>query len=495
MLSSIAAGKSAAVTLGADMTGELSVQKNTTATLDLNGHTITGTSNITAEPYPYDGNPVIKNAGNLTVSGSGNMHAARTYDSAVYNTNSGTAVLNGGTYEADGWYALHNEGTMTVSSGAIVNSAAGHNTSAIINGVTSHGGTSTETAHMTINGGTFTGYYNVVKNGDTCADLTINGGTFTVPANSTCTSQNVIKNYGTCTATINGGTFKNETASGIDHLLAKKTGASDYTVKGGTFSADPSAYVASDYTTSESNGLWTVSQVKHDTTPVENTLTLSASELSLTEGGTGSITATPSDKTQTVKWSSSDSSIAAVAASGNSVTVTAGKDGIATITASVQNNGREAITASCTVEVLLKKGEDVKNGGQSFTPNHIAAGTETMEIVKIDKKAAKVTIPSSVNIDGISYDVTEIAKNLMRSDTHLKSLTIGSKITTIRSGALRGCKNLKHITIKSSKITKVEKTAFKGVNKRCRVNVPNSMISKYRKMLRKAGLSKKAKVY
>ena len=75
------------------------------------------------------------------------------------------------------------------------------------------------------------------------------------------------------------------------------------------------------------------------------TITLSSSNLSLSVGETGFITATTNSQ-QTITWGSADTTIATVDSSGNSVTVTAVSAGTTTITASVETK-----TASCTVTV------------------------------------------------------------------------------------------------------------------------------------------------
>ena len=51
--------------------------------------------------------------------------------------------------------------------------------------------------------------------------------------------------------TVNGGSFEG-------NLLITAKGA--LVVKGGTFDTDPSAYLASGYVATESNGIWTVGQ-------------------------------------------------------------------------------------------------------------------------------------------------------------------------------------------------------------------------------------------
>uniref|UniRef100_UPI002ED67CDE hypothetical protein n=1 Tax=Aminicella lysinilytica TaxID=433323 RepID=UPI002ED67CDE len=278
------------------------VPENKNITIDLNGHNITGLEGAAANPY--DNEPTIKNAGTLTIDGSGTVSSARTYDAAVYNTNTGTATLNGGTYEAANWYSLRNEGNMIINSGVTASTDNSQSTTTVINGVTRHGGTSTVTAHMTINGGTFTGYYNVIKNGDNYAVLTINGGEFTVPAGSSW-DNHVLNNCNNCVAKINGGTFINKTSTdnAVANVLAKhETAAKDFVVTGGTFSADPSTYVASGYVVSKSGSNYAVSayippktNTDTTTTPTGTVKTTTTTTPDITTTATGQVTATVSD--------------------------------------------------------------------------------------------------------------------------------------------------------------------------------------------------------
>ncbi|MBO4864503.1 MAG: Ig-like domain-containing protein [Eubacterium sp.] len=135
----------------------------------------------------------------------------------------------------------------------------------------------------------------------------------------------------------------------------------------------------------------------------------------------------------------------------------------------------------------------------------------------VSDSATKVVIPAEVTINGKSYKVTEIAKNAFAGNSKLKSVTIGSnvetigdnafkncksltkivipsKVKTIGKNAFAGCKKLKTITIKSKKLTKIGKKAFKTIKKGATFKCPKAKKSKYKKLLKKSGLPKKAKV-
>ncbi len=88
--------------------------------------------------------------------------------------------------------------------------------------------------------------------------------------------------------------------------------------------------------------------------------------------------------------------------------------------------------------------------------------------------------------------------------TGLKEIVIPSKVTKFytknkrtyesMSPLFKNCKKLKRITIKSRKIKSVYRYAFSYVTKKTTIRVPKSKLKTYKKMFRKAGLSKKVKV-
>ncbi len=123
--------------------------------------------------------------------------------------------------------------------------------------------------------------------------------------------------------------------------------------------------------------------------------------------------------------------------------------------------------------------------------------SRTVEYVgPMSKKGSKVTIPSTVKIDGKTYKVTSIAKNAFKNNSYVKSVTIGKYVKTIGKRAFYGCKKLKTITINTKKLTTktVGKQAFKGTPKSVRVKVPKSKYKAYKKLLISKGIYKKAKI-
>lgn len=106
-------------------------------------------------------------------------------------------------------------------------------------------------------------------------------------------------------------------------------------------------------------------------------------------------------------------------------------------------------------------------------------------------------IPDTVAIDGVVYKVTSIGEKAFYKNTALKKIVIGSCVEKISSKAFYGCTSLNNIVINSTKISngKVGANAFKKVNKNVKVYVPALKYKAYKKLLKKAGVGSKAKIY
>lgn len=188
----------ATITLAGDAKGDVVIPAGKTITLDLGGHKLTNVSGNT-----------ITNEGTLTITGTGTVDNVTNGKAALVNY--GTAALNGGNFTrskenpennknnggGNSYYTILNDkgATMTINEGVTV-SNVGHFSSMLRNG---GDGNTAAVSTMTINGGTFSGGINTVKN-DENGVLTINGGDFSN------TSQVVIMNWNK--AAISDGTFE-----------------------------------------------------------------------------------------------------------------------------------------------------------------------------------------------------------------------------------------------------------------------------------------------
>lgn len=223
------------VELKNDITGSITVPENVTVTLNLGSHKLTNT----------DGQHTITNNGTLTITGGGTVDNVSHARAAVYNNVGATATLGAASYTrslengvskedngGNSYYNVVNQGTMTIESGAVVEQS-GHFSSLIENGwYDGTQNTNKAASKLTINGGSFSGGINTIKNDD-WGDLTIEGGTFSN------TSQAAILNWNV--ATISNGDFSvsddaecvvmNGCAPGSD------SDKGELTVTGGTFKA------------------------------------------------------------------------------------------------------------------------------------------------------------------------------------------------------------------------------------------------------------------
>lgn len=185
-----------------------------------------------------NGDHTISNKGTLTVTGSGTVENVSSGKGALANYPGATAILKGCTFTGNTWYVIKNLGTLTMSGADLVQKDAG--SSAIDNGFYGNRGDAGDlgvkppvdnTITLTINGGTFSGGMNTVKNDD-YGVLIINDGTFEN------TDGPAVLNWNE--ATINGGTFTVNNAS--KSVLANSYGgvpqdSGEMTITGGTFTA------------------------------------------------------------------------------------------------------------------------------------------------------------------------------------------------------------------------------------------------------------------
>ena len=280
-----------------NVTENVTIPAAKTITLDLNGMTLTNVDDHT-----------ILNNGNLTIMGTGRVDNISHAKGALYNK--GTVVINGGTFDRsrengmnkgesgqNSWYTIKNVGTMTINDGATVqtagnNAALGKFSSLVSNGyfnandystnkgldqpiLTIDGGTfrgglntikNDDRARLTINGGTFSNYYQAVVQNHNIAEIT--GGTFTAASDAN-TETYGIYNCG-CgagidlgTLTVSGGTFTGATYAVAEvssqnaivnisggqfagtkaAIIKSSTSNATIAISGGKFSSDPSAYV------------------------------------------------------------------------------------------------------------------------------------------------------------------------------------------------------------------------------------------------------------
>lgn len=246
------------VTLLTDTTEDVVIPAGKDITLDLNGKTLTNADDHT-----------IINNGTLTITGDGTVDNTSNGKAALYNNAGAKATLNSGTfdrsYEAgaayndnggNSFYTLKNFGTMIINAGVTVQQdgtnhggTLGRYSSLIANGWQdankANAGKNGEPkvpedgAILTINGGSFIGGLNTIKNDD-CATLTINDGTFTNYTQAAFMNHHI--------ATVNNGKFIADSLYAIYNCGCDATNdIGKLTIKDGTFTGE--LYVCGDYST------------------------------------------------------------------------------------------------------------------------------------------------------------------------------------------------------------------------------------------------------
>ena len=166
---------------------------------------------------------------------------------------------------------------------------------------------------------------------------------------------------------------------------------------------------------------------------------------------------------------------------------TAAKTGVRTYTC--ENCGA---TKKTTIPVLNLVGKTV----QDKTTNGVykVLSKTSVEYTKPIAKRAAVNIPAKVKLSGKTFNVTKISANAFRNNRVMKSLTIGSNVTTIGANAFYGCKNLNTVVIKTAKLTSktVGANAFAKTGAKPVVTVPAKQFNTYKTLLRSKGISTKA---
>ena len=229
------------IKLLADVSEDVTIGKK--ITLDLNDKTLTNKADHTI---------TVKAGASLTITGEGTVDNVTHAKAAIVNY--GTVVLNGGTYTrsqenaennkdsagGNSYYTILNDkgGHMTINAGVTVTNV-GHFSSMIRNGGDEN---STKKSTLIINGGTFSGGINTVKN-DEFGVLEINGGSFSN------TSQYVVMNWNE--AAISSGTFEANTTAKAVLFTAKyheNRAVGELIVTGGTFKTTSDAQALIDDT-------------------------------------------------------------------------------------------------------------------------------------------------------------------------------------------------------------------------------------------------------
>ena len=164
-------------------------------------------------------------------------------------------------------------------------------------------------------------------------------------------------------------------------------------------------------------------------------------------------------------------------------------------TAAPQETAQSSAKQSSVPKTEKKDSKLTDESGATYKVTGTTDKKPTVTYISTKKTGkASITIPSSIEVNGVKYQVTSIADNAFRKNKKLKKITIGKEIVSIGKRAFEGCKNLKEIVIETEKLKAktVGKKAFAKTSSEAVVNVPKKKAKEYKKLLRKRGLSKNA---
>lgn len=286
------------ITLDKDYTEDITIDKE--LTIDLNNHNLT---NKVGDTITVDAK------GNLTITGNGTVDNVTHGKAALSIKENGKATLNGGYFNrskengksgtepgGNSFYTLINHGELIINDGAVVTTASedstlGRYSSLVENGYQSHNG-STNYPTLTINGGTFKGGINTIKNDDNgitniyggkCENYfqacvqnhhktTIYNGEFSADVSSAWS----VLNCGSCASVdaihdahelvIKNGNFKGDVRASVGSVKIEggnfessftQEGDATIEISGGTFNTEVTEY-AGDTLVVENNGAYYV---------------------------------------------------------------------------------------------------------------------------------------------------------------------------------------------------------------------------------------------
>lgn len=94
-----------------------------------------------------------------------------------------------------------------------------------------------------------------------------------------------------------------------------------------------------------------------------------------------------------------------------------------------------------------------------------------------NSRITKISIPSIVRYNGVTYRVTSIWANAFKNKSRLTTVSIGHNVSVIGKNAFYKCKKLKKVTIGTG-LTQINSGAFRGVKKGCTITIRSLKLKK-----------------
>ena len=101
--------------------------------------------------------------------------------------------------------------------------------------------------------------------------------------------------------------------------------------------------------------------------------------------------------------------------------------------------------------------------------------TVAAHFLEVDE-VGKVEIPATVEIDGKTYTVTEIASNAFKDNKELTEVTIPGTVTKIGDGAFAGCEVLRAIYMLAHEPISLTAAEARSLVRRAAENVPSQFV-------------------
>ena len=301
-------------------------------------------------------------------------------------------VINGGTFKGGLKVVSYGDGTTVSVSDTVINATGTYDSLGVVN-VT---GCTAQLNNVTVNGGKYTSFY--IGGG---SNVTVSGGTYTtsdtVEDNQGTEIENPVFYVDNGILKITGGTF-----TGV-YSVNQNDGS--LTITGGTFSADPTKYVASGYSVKESDGKYTVyypSTGGGTTTPSDPGETVTNPDGSTTT----TVTKPDGTVTETTKQPDGSTTVTTTKPDGSSVTTVDNKDGSSSKT-TVSAEGKtesDVKLPSAVVDNAEKNGEAVELPIPEVTASKDADKAPKVTVDLPAGRSAKVEIP----VDNVNAGVVAV---------------------------------------------------------------------------------------
>ena len=94
-----------------------------------------------------------------------------------------------------------------------------------------------------------------------------------------------------------------------------------------------------------------------------------------------------------------------------------------------------------------------------------------------NSRVTKISIPSTVRYNGVTYRVTSIWANAFKKKSRLTTVSIGHNVSVIGKNAFYKCKKIKKVTIGTG-LTQINPGAFRGVKKGCTITIKSLKLKK-----------------